>query len=152
MSHPANRSLYISDVGLSLIKRFESLRLKWYLCPAGKPTIGYGHVKLPYDKFIAPITSDFANCLLRQDVAKFERGVLTAVTRHLSQAQFDALVCLAFNIGLANFKASTLLKKLNAGDELGAADQFLQWVYANKVKLNGLVTRRKAERLLFLEG
>lgn len=152
MSHPANTKLSLSSEGVLLIKRFESLRHAWYVCPAGKLTIGYGHVKRPVDVFTAPISTAFAEALLRQDLAEFESAVYEEVMVPLSQGQFDALVSLAFNIGNQNFKTSTLLKKLNAGDKNTAAEQFLKWVYARKIRLSGLVARRTAERQLFLLG
>ncbi|WP_312069487.1 lysozyme, partial [Acinetobacter sp.] len=69
----------------------------------------------------------------------------------LSQNQFDALVSLTYNIGSTAFKNSTLLKKLNAKDYAGAADQFLRWNKGGGKVLKGLVRRREAERALFLK-
>jgi lysozyme len=152
MSHPANRALVISDHGLTLIKRFESYCPDWYYCPAGKKTVGYGHVILKSDRFALPMSMEFATSLLKKDVVQFEDAIKKAVTRPLSQQQFDALVSLVFNIGAANFNGSTLLKRLNIGYDNSAAAEFLKWVYANKIKLPGLVKRRTAERWLFLYG
>ncbi|MDD2725196.1 MAG: lysozyme [Methylovulum sp.] len=152
-----NRDLSVSPRGLELIKGFERFVNNWYLCPAGKNTIGFGHVKQAADNFRAPISLDFANALLRQDAGRFEGVVRRLVKVGLSQNQFDALVSLVYNIGEANFASSTLLKKLNAGDLPGAANEILRWTYATvpgkgKIILNGLVARRKAENRLFLEG
>jgi lysozyme len=80
----------------------------------------------------------------------YEGGVRTLVKVKLNQNQYDALVSFTFNLGVGALQKSTLLKKLNAGDYLGAAAQFPRWVYANKQKLPGLVTRRNEEKKLFL--
>ncbi len=72
------------------------------------------------------------------------------VTTPINQSQFDALVSLAFNIGVNALAKSTLLKLLNNKDYAGAASQFGRWVYANKKRLPGLVKRREDEKQLFL--
>lgn len=155
MTH-LNRNLTISPNGLDLIKGYEAFKNAWYVCPAGKDTIGFGHVKRTQDKFKTPISIDFATALLRQDISRFELIIKDAVTVPLTQNQWDALVSLVFNIGGMNFEKSTLLKKLNANDTAGAANEFLRWIYVSTPKgkkiLNGLVARRKAEHRLFLEG
>jgi lysozyme len=69
----------------------------------------------------------------------------------LTQNQFDALVSFVFNLGVGNFRTSTLLKKLNAGDNDGAAQEFGRWIHAGGKALPGLVRRREAERALFLK-
>lgn len=137
--------------GIDLIKGFESFAAKQYICPAGLPTIGYGHVILRGEKF-ATLSESEANALLMRDLDSFERGVSLLVKKALTQNQFDALVSFAFNCGVAALKSSTLLKKLNAGDFLGAADEFLKWCKSGGKTLPGLVRRRKEERELFLKG
>lgn len=137
-----------SDRGIELIKQFEGLRLNAYLCPAGVPTIGVGHtagVKLG-DR----ITQKEAIALLRSDLERFEAGVTDCVKVPIAQNQFDALCCLAFNIGLGAFRNSTVLKLLNQGDYQGAADRILWWTKSGGKDIQGLVRRRKAERSLFL--
>lgn len=140
-----------SQRGTAFIKGFESLELKAYPDPGtgGKPwTIGWGHTKgvKPGDR----ITELEADAFLAEDLAVFELTVKSAVKVPITQNQFDALVSLAFNIGGANFAGSTLVKKLNAGDPIGAADQFPRWKFANGKEMRGLVRRRAAERELFL--
>lgn len=137
--------------GRELIKSFESLKLKAYPDPAtgGKPwTIGWGHTKgvKPGDQ----ITQAQAEAFLSDDLAEFESAVNSAIKRRMTQNQFDAMVSLAFNIGGANFASSTLVKKFNAGDASGSADEFLRWNRANGKEMKGLVRRRAAERELFL--
>ena len=87
---------------------------------------------------------------LRQDVAESERAVNQHVHVPLTQHQFDALVSFVFNLGAGNFRTSTLLKKLNARDYDGAAQEFGRWVQAGGKTLPGLVRRREAESALFL--
>ncbi|HHQ4314343.1 TPA: lysozyme [Serratia fonticola] len=144
-------NLKTSQRGIALIKSFESLELKAYPDPGtgGKPfTIGWGRTKgvKPGDR----ITEQQAETFLAEDLAVFELTVNSAVKVPVTQNQFDALVSLAFNIGGANFAGSTLVKKLNAGDPRGAADQFLRWKFADGKEMRGLVRRRAAERELFL--
>ncbi|OCJ30593.1 lysozyme [Serratia sp. 14-2641] len=143
--------MQISNKGISLIKGFEKLELKAYPDPGtgGKPwTIGWGHTKgvKPGDQ----ITQAQAEAFLREDLAVFEAAVSSAIKRSMTQNQFDAMVSLAFNIGGASFASSTLVKKFNAGDVQGAADQFPRWKNANGKEMKGLVRRRAAERELFL--
>lgn len=140
----------ISELGLDLIKHYEGLRLRAYQCTAGVWTIGYGHTQdvQPYDV----IDERQANIFLRQDVAVSENEVKRLVNVPLIQHQFDALVSLSFNIGNGNFKSSTLLEKLNAGDYTSAAAEFPRWVYAAGKRLSGLVGRREAEKKLFLNA
>lgn len=140
-----------SNKGVSLIKGFERLELKAYPDPGtgGKPwTIGWGHTKgvKPGDQ----ITQAQAEAFLAEDLAVFELTVNAAIKRPMTQNQFDAMVSLAFNIGGGNFAGSTLVKRFNAGDVQGAADQFPRWKFANGNEMLGLIRRRAAERELFL--
>lgn len=135
--------------GLKFIKQFEGLRLQAYKCPADRWTIGYGHTADVSANDV--ITEAQANSLLCQDVAESERAVNQYVHVPLTQSQFDALVSFVFNLGVGNFRTSTLLKKLNAGDDDGAAQEFGRWIHAGGKALPGLVRRREAERALFLK-
>lgn len=136
--------------GLSLVKSFEGLRLTKYQDVVGKWTIGYGHLILPSESFPAPITESQAEALLRKDLSISEAGVSNLVKVPINQNQFDALVSFTFNLGVGNLQNSTLLKKLNAGDKQGAADEFLRWNKAGGKEVAGLTRRRAAERSLFL--
>lgn len=143
--------MQISNKGVSLIKGFEKLELRAYPDPGtgGKPwTVGWGHTKgvKPGDQ----ITQAQAEAFLAEDLAVFELTVNSAVKVPVTQNQFDAMVSLAFNIGGGNFAGSTLVKRFNAGDVQGAADQFPRWKNANGKEMKGLVRRRAAERELFL--
>jgi len=135
--------------GINIIKEFEGLRLQAYKCPADRWTIGYGHTAGVSANDV--ITEAQAISLLCQDVAESERAVNHYVHVPLTQNQFDALVSFVFNLGVGNFRTSTLLKKLNAGDNDGAAQEFGRWIHAGGKALPGLVRRREVERALFLK-
>lgn len=136
---------------VELVKRFEGFRAKPYRCPAGVPTIGYGHTE-GVSLADPPISREAAVAMLEKDLAVFAEGVLRQLTRPVSQGQFDALVSFAYNVGLGNLQRSTLLRKLNAGDDAGAGKEFAKWTKAKGVELPGLVRRRAAERALFEEA
>ena len=147
----------MSDAGIAQLKREEGLRLKAYKDEAGVWTIGYGHTGASV--FAGQeITEAQADALLRNDLARFEKAVTDSVSVMvpLAQHEMDALVSFAFNVGEAGFRNSTLLKKFNAGDKVGAASEFDRWVYitqgGNKVVSFILQGRRARERNLFLNG
>lgn len=143
----------ISQTGIDLIKHFEGLSLKAYLCPAKVWTIGYGTTGVPEARPGSVITKERAEALLKEDVEKFSRQVYTLCGDVVvSQHQFDALVSFAYNVGIGAFKTSTLLKKLRSKDYSGASKEFLRWTKAGGKELPGLVTRRRAESILFLGG
>lgn len=144
----------ISKVGIDLIKSFEGCYLKAYKCPAGVWTIGWGTTEpidgvKPHEGMV--ITQKQADELLIKNLKGYENAVNEYVTYSINQNQFDALVSFAYNCGNGALKTSTLLKKLNAGDVHGAANEFLRWNKANGKVLNGLTRRREAERKLFLK-
>lgn len=118
------------------------------------PTIGYGSTRHTDGRRVKitdhPITQAKAEAMLRCDVVRTETAVDNFVTAPLKQNQFDALVSLAYNIGLEAFKDSTLLKKLNARDYAGAADEFLRWNKAKGKVVAGLANRRERERAMFM--
>lgn len=143
MSAP-NALLRTSDAGIALIKRFESFCATVYLCPAGKPTIGYGHVILPGEQF-GTLTEAEAIELLRRDLAIAEAAVRRLINVALTQSQFDALVSFTFNVGEGALEKSTLRRRINQGNWTLARRELLRWVYADGKKLNGLVARREEE-------
>lgn len=139
-----------SKDGVALIKEFEGCKLTAYKCPAGVWTIGIGTTKGVRPGQV--ITESQAIDLLETDLAKFEKTVASLVKVPVTQPMFDALVSFAYNVGEGALGKSTLLKKLNARDFAGAADQFLVWNKAGGRALAGLTRRRQAERKLFLKG
>ena len=140
----------ISQAGINLIKKYEGFRADSYKCPAGKDTIGYGHLIRDGENY-TKITEQEGEELLRTDVDFAEKAVKRYVKVNLNQNQYDALVNFVYNLGEGNFSRSTLLKKLNASDYDGAGDEILRWNKANGKVLNGLVKRRTEERELFLK-
>ncbi|MFN1124542.1 lysozyme [Xylella fastidiosa] len=140
----------IGEEGIALIKFFEGCKLSPYTCPGGVLTIGYGETGKHVVPGLRLTNEQEADARLRARLAKeFEPAVRRHVKVTLAQHQFDALVSLSFNIGAGAFHRSTLLRKLNAGDVAGAAEQFHVWKWAGGRVQSGLVRRRKAERWLF---
>lgn len=145
--------MQVSNKGISLIKQFEGCKLKAYQDSVGVWTIGYGWTQPVDGRKIGPgmvIDQATAERLLKCGLVQYEQGVNQLVKVIITQGQFNALVSFAYNLGLRSLSTSTLLRKLNAGDKQGAADEFGKWVNAGGVRLNGLVKRREAERKLFL--
>lgn len=141
-----------SKNGLHLTENFEGLRLTAYPDPAthGDPwTIGYGHTGAEVHQGMT-ITQEQAEEFLMQDVQKAVQTVNSKVHTDLTQNEFDALVDFVFNCGAGNFAGSTLLKNINAGDMEGAALEFQKWTHADGKVMAGLIKRRHAEALLFL--
>jgi lysozyme len=142
----------INEQGLSLIKEFEGCYLDAYICPAGVPTVGYGHTGTA--KMGQTITHVEADRLLKEDLAYSERSILEWAQSSfvaLNSNEFSACVSLAFNIGVSAFLSSTVARKLREGDKAAAANAFLMWNKADGVVLPGLERRRIAERDLFLK-
>lgn len=136
-----------SQNGINLIKQFEGCKLKAYKCPAGRWTIGYGHTNGV--KSGQTITQAKAEEYLKNDLVIYEKGVENVVKVKLNQNQFDALVSFSYNVGLGALRTSTLMKKLNAKDYTGAANEFPRWNKSNGKVLSGLTRRRAAEQKLF---
>lgn len=146
-----------SEKGLDLIKQFEGFKDYVYICPAGLPTIGYGHVidskLIALTKAAPRMTREKAEQLLKNDVKEAENAINSSVKVNISQGQFDALVSLIYNWGAYNFKISKGLQKLNARNYSGAADEFFSKergiVKIKKEFSNGLYRRRQAELALW---
>lgn len=151
--------------GKDLAKEEEGLRLRAYPDPGtgGVPwTIGYGHTRGVRQGDV--ITLEQAEAFFEEDWDEAQAVVKKFVTVPLSTQQLDALTSFVFNVGpgrknvkdgfvqLKNGNQSTMLRKLNAGDYIGAAAQFDLWVNAEGKKMKGLVKRRKKEKALFLSG
>jgi lysozyme len=142
--------------GIDMIKSFEGFRGAPYKCPAAIPTIGYGATFYPNGKKVAmtdaTITEEQATELLASMLVSFEKYVDSYCVDTITQNQFDALVSFAYNLGPANLKASTLLKKVNANPEDESIRlEFMKWVKAGGKTLKGLVRRREAEADLYFK-
>ena len=149
-----------TPAGIALIKRFEGCELTAYQDPVGIWTIGYGctHGVGPGDM----ISQAEADIRLIHDICEFEALVLGLVVSELTDNQLSALVSFVYNVGLGHpgqksgFQyliggaPSTLIRLLNAGEMDQAANQFGMWVSAGGKPFPGLVTRRNAEKQLFL--
>jgi len=153
-----------SEKGIQLIKHFEGCHLKPYLCPALLWTVGYGHVLYPEQNRLPLAQRKSCNlkiehfrnweqsevdALLKQDLQRFERGVLRYITVPLKQNEFDALVSFSFNLGLGTLQRSSIRSKLNRGDKEGAIETLLKYCRAGGKILRGLERRRAAEADLF---
>lgn len=137
-----------------VVRPFEGLRLKPYICSAGVPTIGFGATYYLDGKRVTlndpPITTEKAEQLLRYHLAKYELGVkklLPGVA--LTPYELGAAISFCFNLGLGAFRSSTLRKRILSGDFDDVPNQLSRWVYAGGKKSRGLARRRKAEGLLW---
>ena len=151
----------ISDKGLDIIKEFEGYHklLANGDCTAyqthlggGKydiPTIGWGCTEGV--KMGDVWTRQQAEDALRKEVRRFEDAVTSGVKFVPTQNQFDAMVSLAYNIGSGGFLTSTVLRKANEGDFVGASQAFNMWNKAQGIVIGGLVRRRAKEAALFME-
>lgn len=143
---------YAADA-VSLVKRFEGLRLTQYTCPGGMLTIGYGHSTSAKTRMT--ITERMADSLLARDIRKAERLVNRYVKVPLKPHQKAALTSFAFNVNhrfhvTKSGKTPKFLRLLNRGDYVGCANELLKWKFANGKPLRGLLARRIEERRIFL--
>ena len=138
---------HITQEGLDLIKRFEGFSPTIYICPAGYPTIGYGHVVRGDERgrFADGIDEEEARGLLQRDVRCAERGVLRLIEVPLTDGQFDALVSFTFNLGTGALQRSTLRRKVNREEHAQVPREFMRWVWAGGRRMKGLIKRRAAE-------
>ncbi|HMT13520.1 MAG TPA: lysozyme [Aestuariivirga sp.] len=142
----------VSAEGLALIREQEGFRGLAYRDAAGVWTIGYGHTAMAGPPEVRPgmkITRAEAEEILTRDVAEFSAGVARAVAVPLSDTQFSALVSFAYNVGLGNFRRSSVLKAVNAGDFAAVPRRLGLWVKAGGRTLPGLIRRRAAEAAMF---
>lgn len=139
----------ISRLGIDLITRWEGCKLDAYKDGGGVWTIGYGHTSMagaPEVKKGLKITLQDAKDIFVRDIVRYEAAVSKALTRTPTQAQFDAMVSLCYNIGPGAFAGSTLVRKFNAGDVAGARKAFGSWIKDNGKVIKGLQNRRADEQ------
>lgn len=154
---PEIQSLAVSPIAIDLVKEFEGFESQAYIDTDGTPVIGYGLSAVAGSpvQMGDRISSQEAERALVAWLQNIKQQLNETVKVKLSDRQLSALASLSFNVGINAVKNSTLVKKLNAGDYLGAANEFLRWDKANVrgrlVQLPGLTRRRQAERQLFLE-
>ena len=155
-----NENLYVNSHGLRLIQEYEgSPRLKARLCEGNSWELGYG---ITFDLNGNPFkegdtcSPDEADTLFRNALQNvFEPGVRNLVTVPLNSNQFSGLTALAWNIGVANFASSSVLRRVNENRMDDAAACFPMWIFAtagngHKQAMRGLLRRRFAEACLFM--
>jgi len=145
---------HINERGIEIVKSFEGLTLRPYVCAGGVNSVGYGVLTRsstggPIDLDMEPITEAEAEVLLIRDLESSEGWVRRLIKTALTKNQYSALTSFIFNVGAGALQHSTLRMKLNRGEYQGAADEFPKWKFANKRILAGLIRRRAAERALF---
>ena len=147
----------VSDIAIDLIKEFEGFESQAYIDTDGTPVIGYGLSTVAGKpvRLGDRISPEKADAALRNHLKQIDRELAQIVKVSLSEPQRSALASIAFNVGINAIKKSTLIKKVNANDFAGAANEFLRWDKANMrgrlVRMPGLTRRRSAERQLFLD-
>jgi lysozyme len=146
--------IIVNQKCIDIIKSFEGLFLKPYLCPAKVATIGYGTIKYPNGTKVrltdAPITEAKAMEYLMFEINQKARAIDPMLREDLTENQFAALISFAYNLGEGALRQSTLLKKVNANPlDAQIRGEFQKWIYADGRKLNGLLRRRNAETNLY---
>lgn len=142
----------VSKAAVELIKKFEGYRSKAAQLPDGRWTIGFGHTLTAREG--AQVSEQDAEALLLYDLIAIAHAVNEQTFTPLTQNQFDALCCFAFNVGIDNFKRSSVLRRINEGNLLQAACAMEMWRKADfegeRIVVDALVRRRSAEKTLFL--
>ncbi len=147
----------VSDIAVNLIKEFEGFKDYAYIDTDGTPVIGYGLSRIAGKpvKIGDRISPTEAEAALNNHLQEINQELDQIVKVNLSERQLSALASISFNVGINSIKTSTLIRKVNAKDYAGAANEFLRWDKANLrgrlVQMPGLARRRQAERQLFLE-
>jgi lysozyme len=140
-------------LNLSIIKKYEGLKLNAYICPAGVPTIGFGSTFYPDGRRVKlgdKITITEAESILLHDIKRFEKEVRTGVKIEITNNQLSALISFVYNVGASAFRKSTLLRKVNANPtDLTIHNEFMRWTRAGGKVLPGLVKRRAEESKLY---
>lgn len=137
-------------LALPVVKHYEGLETSAYRDPVGIVTICYGHTETA--KLGQTKRPDECEVLLERDLRSHAESVVKHVKVDITPNMLAALAVFHYNLGSGNFSRSTLLKKLNNGDYCGAANEFPRWNKAGGRVLKGLIARRKAEQILFLEN
>lgn len=145
----------LNKEGIDLMHKWEGLKLEAYLCPAKIPTIGYGNTYYEDGRKVKigdVITEERADQLFLMVAEDFAKRVRSLVKKTLNENQFSALVSFAYNLGVANLKSSTLLKKVNINPEdPSIRTEFLKWNKAGGKVLTGLTRRREDEAKLYFK-
>jgi lysozyme len=137
-------------IAVACVSGFEGLRTAAYADPVGIPTICFGETKGV--KLGQRATVEECKGMLAESLEIANRQVDSCVRTYLPDTRRAALVSFTYNAGGANFCGSTLVRKLNAGDTIGACNELSRWTRAKGIVLPGLVKRREAERQMCLQG
>jgi lysozyme len=141
----------VLNIAAALCRKFEGLRLRPYICPAGYPTIGYGTVNKPDGTRVSmddsPIDQETAEAWLLHELGStYLPGVLLASPGLLARPDaLGALTDFAYNLGVPRYKSSTLRRRVNEQDWSAAKHELSRWVHGDGRVLPGLVRRRRAE-------
>ena len=140
---------HLSSPARATLKRLEGFRSRAYIpVPGDVPTVGYGFTHGV--KMGDVMTRAEADARLIEELRPYERAVWQACTNEPNQNEFDAMVLLCFNIGIAGFRRSTVLKAHNRGDAQAAARAFALWNKSGGRVYEGLTRRRAEEAALYL--
>jgi len=133
------------------VAQHEGLVLGSYIDPVGILTSCYGHTGKEL-KLNQKFTE--AQCLdqLAEDLSKHDKEMIKYIKVPVSDQEHAAYLSFSYNVGVGNFKSSTLLKLLNKEKRVEACNQLTNWVFAKGKKLKGLVNRREEEKSLCLSG
>lgn len=137
-------------IATGFIAGWEGLRTEAYLDPVGIPTICYGSTRGVQVGDVKTVQE--CKDLLTDELLIYLHAVDDYIYVPMPDTRRAALTSFAYNVGIENFKRSTMRKKMNQGDIRGACNELSKWVFAKGIKLRGLVRRREAERQLCLEG
>ena len=148
----------VYDKGIELTMESEGFRGRLYNDAASNCAIGYGHLIKPApcdsnepSEFRAGISVPRGTEILRQDMEKAEHGIMTLIDAELTDGQYAALCDFVFNVGVGNFRKSTLRKRVNASDYDRVPFEFRRWISVERQKLSVLAKRREKEIELFFE-
>lgn len=141
------------QIAAALCRRFEGLRLRPYLCPAGVPTIGYGATRYASGRRVTlrdpPITVELAEAFLARSLRRdYLPHVLAICRAGTSPRRLAALTSFTFNLGPGNLRASTLRLRVMAERWEDVPTELRKWRYAGGREMPGLVARRAAEATL----
>lgn len=153
----SDSELNVSENGLRHVANQEGCRLKPYQCSADVWTAGLGHTQGVTPDTI--LTEQEVADYFIQDIAAAERVVNQRITQEPNQGEYDMMVSFVYNLGAGNFSRSTLLKKFNQGDRIGACHEYSRWVFVDgkdcRLKQShcaGIPKRRHEEKQVCLNG
>lgn len=147
---PGGRKAGALAIAASLVAGAEGLRTAAYEDPVGVPTICFGETRGV--KMGDSATVEQCRAMLAGRLVEFSTGVDRCMTRRVPDESYAAFLSFAYNVGTGSFCGSTLVRKANAGDLVGACNELPRWDRAKGIRLPGLTKRRQDERALCLKG